>query len=986
MKRLLSALALVAASPSLLVGIRRPGPSPKGTKVLSRVFELRGFSEDPGADGVTDFKGKTQVFDTRARLRFLRAYGEYARRFFGDPGLDRLVVAQAQVKDALARIRPQPLPGIRKRILLKDWKFLGWRSGLWEERKKDRARWTSKEGLEIRMGALHFDKEASLSLSLPPLDWRFALEGRFALPGKRGKFSLSFAKKGRSLVALNASGRMVFLEAGSGRIPAGTLSGEGGCSFRLEVDLQEGGAAFYLDGRKRVDFLPLPGEFQGPVEELRIEGGAGVVLGEITGIAYEKTGKVSRPIRSVPFLHEDFQPLPPVEGWEKDGYDDSAWEVGRLPLVHGGVLQAGEDLLLRKKVVLPAFKKAFLEIESLDPGGEIWVNGRPAAVVRDRRPLRVELTPFLEPGENLLAVRVGHRKLENLMLHAPDDPYVGWHMGRAHLDLVDPVHLERIVARTLSAKDPAKTRVLVRVRNDGWDHFHGSLEVTWRPWFPEEGKEAGLGRAKLFLYPRSSKEIVLDIPVSSPRLWTPRAPNLYEVRAVVRDRKGRALDDLVVTTGIRTVSQEGGTFRINGKPEMARGAQIMGLRVPLETMARNQRCPSAAALMTELLQLKKMGANLLRVHVHAVNDKPDGINDPRLAEMCDQLGILLIWQTPSWIRAGEAFHVDFDSWPDYARQVIDHPSIVIWEAANHPNRFRRHPITESFDYVTRVWETMYPVDPTRLISPTSFLAWTHFGNDAGTTDWKGRPIQAPPAWTAPMMTRGLQDSITGYGKPWSVLRKWPTPYVRDYLESPKRAWFNFEHEESIGQPNWSLCKGKPWYLVQSYEWKYDKGSIGRRLSTKEWLESQAWQAFSAWESMKKQIRFGVDGFSWCCLHGGPNCGTYKKPLIDALGHAKLAFYANRMAFQDTFAASADVDVVYGPKDPIRPFVFHLGPPFKVDVRVEVKVPSGRVFAKRIYPDIILPGGRSVTDLPPFHPEGIPPGTYAVEYTVLRKKP
>ena len=90
-----------------------------------------------------------------------------------------------------------------------------------------------------------------------------------------------------------------------------------------------------------------------------------------------------------------------------------------------------------------------------------------------------------------------------------------------------------------------------------------------------------------------------------------------------------------------------------------------------------------------------------------------------------------------------------------------------------------------------------------------------------------------------------------------------------------------------------------------------------------------------------------------------------------------------MAFQDTFVASADVDVVYGPKDAIRPFVFHLGPPTRVNLRVEVKGLDGKVLAERTYQAVPLPAGRSVTDLPSFRPEGIPPGTYAVVYTLYK---
>ena len=48
--------------------------------------------------------------------------------------------------------------------------------------------------------------------------------------------------------------------------------------------------------------------------------------------------------------------------------------------------------------------------------------------------------------------------------------------------------------------------------------------------------------------------------------------------------------------------------------------------------------------------------------------------------------------------------------------------------------------------------------------------------------------------------------------------------------------------------------------------------------------------------------------------------TYKKPLIDFMDHAKLAFWTNKMIFQPTVAGSHNVDVVYGPEDAITPVV------------------------------------------------------------------
>lgn len=151
------------------------------------------------------------------------------------------------------------------------------------------------------------------------------------------------------------------------------------------------------------------------------------------------------------------------------------------------------------------------------------------------------------------------------------------------------------------------------------------------------------------------------------------------------------------------------------------------------------------------------------------------------------------------------------------RQVCNHPSIVMWEASNHPNRFKLHDISDSHDFVTRVYRTLSAVDTSRLISPTSFWQHMHYGNYDGSLDKEGNPIVPNPVLMEKLMTRGSQDAYTGYGAKWTALRKAPNKWAASCLAANDKAYFNFEHEESAAQPNWTLAEKEPWFKVQSYE-------------------------------------------------------------------------------------------------------------------------------------------------------------------------
>jgi hypothetical protein len=250
-----------------------------------------------------------------------------------------------------------------------------------------------------------------------------------------------------------------------------------------------------------------------------------------------------------------------------------------------------------------------------------------------------------------------------------------------------------------------------------------------------------------------------------------------------------------------------------------------------------------------------------------------------------------------------------------------------------------------------------------------------------------------------MIVRGDMEHMTGYATDWSTIREFPYPdafedqqgwrrkgFRVEYLNSSDKAWFDFESEESAGHPNQDLRKGKPYSGYRSYELRYDDATIGRRLSSAEWRESQAWQGFSAFEAYKKKRWLDYDGQIWCTLHGGGNSATYEKPLIDYLGYSKIAFHTVRMAFQEVLAASKNVDLVYGPEDVIPVVVMNQGEAKRVSVRVQAKDLHGHLLDERVYADVLLPAGRNATDLEAFAPDLDHSGFLVMEFTVTPHSP
>lgn len=955
---------------------------------ISESFELRYFTPDARADGETDFKGETEYFNTNQRIEYLRVYEEYARSFFDNPNWNKLVISDKEAKIIASGIKPQPLPRIRNRMLLEDWKCLGYKEGQHIQSRKDIEQWNSYKNVTVWNESLLFKESTSFSLPIPEQSWRSLFEISIFLP-ENSLFEWSI---GEAITVTQKN------------IPTGRW-----IDLKIDLDIENEKYNLIIDGENVAVFAPINKK---KVNTLNFQGGSGVRIDNIHCVQYTKGNFTKEPnSRDIPFyshtfLMEDFKVKPEINGWQNMDYDDTLWDIRQIPFPHGGERFKDETLYMRKIIDVSEFKVAELNIETIDPGGEVWINGEVVEVTRNRHPVKIDISNYLNAGtENIIGIRVYPNQVEHTNRHTSSDIYTGVFAGRAWIDFRDDRYIEDVFAFTKSISDSAATiRLEVGLKNDDWQfeerepkkmrEFNGNLNVRIFKWFPEEGPDPVVQKnipVNLRLYRDVSieKEIVLE----SPELWTYHNPNLYKIVCTLEDASGVQLDDEVITTGVRTISQDGGTFRINRQPEMLNGALWFGYKYPLKDIARTIRCAEEYWMIKAIEMVKRMNGNTIRMSVH--HGMRGGINDPRLAEIGDQLGIMFQWTTSTWIRTATPWALDFEGLSRYVKQVRNHPSIIMWQVGNHP-LFKNYE-DEGLEWMTRVYDQIYPNDPSRLIVPVGAISRLGNGipNDAGTMNLRGDTLKGQSVWIAPMLCRGNFDHTTGYGADWEVLRKYPYPknyegdmgwretgFRTDYLKSMERAYFDFESEESIGQPNWELRRGKPSYQVKSYELRYDEGSIGRQLSVDEWRISQAWQAFSGYEAYRKKRWLDYDGMAWCTLHGGGNNSTYLKPLIDYYGFAKISWYTIGMAFQPLLAGSGNVDLVYSKADRVPIIIMNLGSKMEVNLELNIKTPEGKIVERKRFKGISVPGGRTLTKVTEWDPDIREEGFYIFEYKLF----
>jgi hypothetical protein len=376
---------------------------------LSRSFEMRYITDDPAASGETDFFGETQYFDNEQRVEFLRQYASYASQYFNDPGFNTVVAPDEQVDSVMRNLKPQPLPSIRERLVLDEWKWLGYREGQHEEQVYRLQKWEDDGDFDTGNGYLEFVNQADVEFRFRQQGWRYTATWEMRLEEAGREATVVFSDKGIVIAmqtGIDREGNFFYTTANNEKVMAGLFTPGAWHRFRVEFDM----AAFtrgrdyvrynlYIDDELVADYVPMQRSRTGVayspvlnsiafVDQMNITGGPGLSVANIWGVGYHPTGRKSYPYTTETFLDENFRAKPAIEGWVSMQYDDSEWLNGRLPIAHGSERHSRENIYLRKVIEVGDVNKAMLHIETLSPGGKIWVNGEIAKVIDNRHPVR----------------------------------------------------------------------------------------------------------------------------------------------------------------------------------------------------------------------------------------------------------------------------------------------------------------------------------------------------------------------------------------------------------------------------------------------------------------------------------------------------------------------------------------------------------------------------------------------------------------------
>ena len=643
-------------------------------------------------------------------------------------------------------------------------------------------------------------------------------------------------------------------------------------------------------------------------------------------------------------------------------------EYAKLPFKIGGEKNKDKVIDFSKKFFYDG-GRVVLNIGSIDPCGEIYINGGKVAEVKDFRLFKKEVTNYCVKGENELQIVVFPRSPEvNYSWHRNKDPYIGWLLRGVYIDFLPDASVRDAVIKTLAVGcGKVKAQIKFGIDNETDGEYDYKIFIK-KSNSDEEERLICSGKVQC------EAEVVAEFNAAP---WNTDNPNLYAVR-VQLEKDGKPIDDEIIETGFRIIEQKNGEIHLNGRRILLNGALWMQFLPPYVNIVLSHICPTTKEIVRQAAMTKALNGNVARFHFLGY-----GNNDPRFAEVCDRMGLMNVWTT-RLIDSAETVDLKKgwlagDIYAEQMREVINHPSIIMWEGSNEFHSTRAM-MDKMFDeFVSKVKAT----DDTRIICPCSHLYYGGglYGNDGfyyqddGKYNQDFEPCESSFGWKDEKVIRSSHnyEILLGYGNKWNIFREQAWKSQKSLFESKKHAYIISEFAV-VGRQDNRTKEAEIYHKDDSYELADEKRAFGEAYEKIDYKLSQAYQALCVYNTVKYMRYLGADGLMWCCLSGGANDASYIKPPIDFYGYAKDAFYALKDGFQKAICFDKKPDLIYGNEILFEPSVTGAESGVKYSVGIKIRDNCGVVFEKKYN----VKASGFTFDLEPFGLE-LKDGYYSIEY-------
>jgi hypothetical protein len=511
------------------------------------------------------------------------------------------------------------------------------------------------------------------------------------------------------------------------------------------------------------------------------------------------------------------------DGAQGVAFDDRGWDTIGLPHSFSIPYFRAPDFYTgdgwyRKTFALPALtpnRRLSLEFEGAFQDARVFVNGIEVAHHRGGYTgFPVDITNVVQPGRNLVAVRVNNEWQATLAPRAGEHVFSGGLYRDVWLVASDAVHVPwtgtRVTTPNLSAAS-GRVAVETEVRNDS----DAATAVTVRTRIVDaRGRTiAVLPDAHVSVASRTTaiaKQI--SAPVSRPRLWSPETPTLYRAATTLLVAH-HARDHFETEFGFRWIkwtADQG--FFLNGQHRYFRGANVHQDQAGWGDAVTN------GAIDRDVRLIKDAGFDFIRGSHYP--------HDPHFAEATDRIGMLLVSEAPFWGTAwfdndwsvsayptDPAHRADFDAsvkqqLAEMIRINRNHPSIIAWSMDNEVFFSAQETMGEVRRLLREQVELTHRLDPTRSAAVS--------GAQRGEIDKIGDIAGYNGDGAVLFPNPGLPNFVAEYG---STMADRPGDYAPGWGDLP-----NTPGARLGGPGSWRF----PWRSGEAIWAGFDHGSIAGR--------------------------------------------------------------------------------------------------------------------------------------------------------------
>ncbi|MDY2813309.1 MAG: glycoside hydrolase family 2 TIM barrel-domain containing protein [Dorea sp.] len=336
-------------------------------------------------------------------------------------------------------------------------------------------------------------------------------------------------------------------------------------------------------------------------------------------------------------------------------------------------------------------KPVYISFQGVESGMAVWLNGQYIGYSEDSfTPTEFELTPYIQEGENKLAVQV-YKWTSSSWTEDQDFFRFSGIYRDVYLYTRPEVHIWDLKIQTLLDDTYQAGNLVIDAEGCGCGNIQASLRKLPSVDVPSSEYLKDSSETDLFASAEFSlQEGIghLTLPVSGFDLWSAEEPNLYELLLCVYDENGQLTEVISEYVGFRRFEMIDNIMCLNGKRIVFKGVNRH------EFSSKAGRVPQEDEILQDILTMKRYNINAIRTCHYP--------NDSRIYRLCDRYGLYMIDENNleshgSWdpiVRglADNSLAVpgDREEWKpmmfDRVNSIYqrdkNHPAILIWSCGN----------------------------------------------------------------------------------------------------------------------------------------------------------------------------------------------------------------------------------------------------------------------------------------------------------------